>query len=1161
MKPNPNLPSSPQYSGDDENTDAILITGVSPACSKSKSPEDRPSPPRMYSPEVDGMEVGGGSDEESSQEEQQQGTKRARSENDSIETYEERLSSTEPIAKKRRTQEPDETDKTSTASEPMQAHQNTGVRMLVNWTCEHLLEMNQGLPFNVGDTFSYNTFAHFRNALEQAVKANAPELVQKLLETGMQNCITDVLDQALEMANAVGAHDVIALLSTNSSSSSSSETTLPNVRAPEQGWQQKINPKWESYALQKIIEALKDQTNSTDVRKLLFGEGIENWPKGEFRAETFDYLEVVMKNLFEECGAVCLMSDENNLVLFSSDFDLDKFRQRLLHKQQQEQTALQNHEVNADNLSKSTALMIAVQWGDLPTVQKLLENGANPAAVNLHGTNALMFASSKGHSEIVSLLLPHPINIHIVDHKNYTALSYAIQSASLPVCQLLFNHGAMLDNEVVNPLHLAALHGNVEIYKLLIEKGADIHQVFDDKNTPLSEAAAAGHLDACKLLVSKGVDINYVDEYGLSILAWGVRSGSLELVEYLLAKGATHDNANDIRTPLCEAATFKKIDIVKILLAHGADVNRPDKLENTALFYSCREKSLEITDLLLQAGADVNIEDSDYETALVYAARGGSLEIVKLLISHGAKLFSDQHYGFQALAAAVRGGHIDIATHLLRMNVPTNNIAVAVGQKSLIIQSISPNYDENTDIAMLKLLLSYGASLRECDYFANDALMLALLRKKTSVIFFLLDQGIKIGQLNNSSQNALHIAMEALDDSLRTSTPRKKIDALILARLLANAQTQSDWLDLRKEAIQREQHPLTREIILLSHLWPFVIKHLPYVSSTVKVLDELAFDSFIQFAITASPDVLIEQKIDYMLSLVGICPSLIEHIRPYIQAIPQIKSRLFGNSLTPYPAIGLSFWMGTLATLEKIHVEHNGNWSPYKDELSDSLIFNILNQLAKIELNHLINFNINQEATNTAIVFEKLFETCFNFTVAAPILVSTGILPYRFPAYTAATGTLADALMRQGVYSALAIKIELAWQAAWSQFVGKIMISDSGSSSSSSSSSSNSSMSSRTAYDPDDFFGIYESDVVDEQVNQTRAPKEPKNYLDSPQGQDMLKTFRHELRLAVDQVGGNILDLPKGATEVPVEAAKIYADLMFRQLHMLKQFIDPDQSK
>jgi hypothetical protein len=68
----------------------------------------------------------------------------------------------------------------------------------------------------------------------------------------------------------------------------------------------------------------------------------------------------------------------------------------------------------------------------------------------------------------------------------------------------------------------------------------------------------------------------------------------------------------------------------------------------------------------------------------------------------------------------------------------------------------------------------------------------------------------------------------------------------------------------------------------------------------------------------------------------------------------------------------------------------------------------------------------------------------------------------------------------------------------------------------------------------------------------------PLSFLESAQGQALLQTFRDELRLAVDRVGGNILDLPKGATEASAEAATIYGELMFRQVHMLKQFIEAE---
>ncbi len=225
MTPNPNPPTIPQYTPDDANTmngntaNATPFEGDNPDRSKSNSPESRPSPPRMYSPEADGMEVDVEDDDKQNIAQQRRGSKRAWSDDETTADQEEPLSSSEPIAKKQRTKESITQAGTSTISEESQARENKNLRQLVKWTCEYLLEMNHGLPFKIGDTFSPNTFAQFRNALEQAIESNKPELVQKLLETGMQNCVPEALDHALTLANSVGAHDVIALLNPSSSSS------------------------------------------------------------------------------------------------------------------------------------------------------------------------------------------------------------------------------------------------------------------------------------------------------------------------------------------------------------------------------------------------------------------------------------------------------------------------------------------------------------------------------------------------------------------------------------------------------------------------------------------------------------------------------------------------------------------------------------------------------------------------------------------------------------------------------------------------------------------------------------------------------------------------------------------------------------------------------
>ena len=110
MTPNPSPPANSQYTADDANTvnsnaaNTTPFNGNSPDRSKANSPEERTSPPRMYSPETDGMDVDVEDDEKQNTKQQQRGTKRAWSEDETTNDQKEPLSSSEPIAKKRCTQ-------------------------------------------------------------------------------------------------------------------------------------------------------------------------------------------------------------------------------------------------------------------------------------------------------------------------------------------------------------------------------------------------------------------------------------------------------------------------------------------------------------------------------------------------------------------------------------------------------------------------------------------------------------------------------------------------------------------------------------------------------------------------------------------------------------------------------------------------------------------------------------------------------------------------------------------------------------------------------------------------------------------------------------------------------------------------------------------------
>jgi hypothetical protein len=74
------------------------------------------------------------------------------------------------------------------------------------------------------------------------------------------------------------------------------------------------------------------------------------------------------------------------------------------------------------------------------------------------------------------------------------------------------------------------------------------------------------------------------------------------------------------------------IDIVKLLLNNGADVNSKGNLVNTPLHWAAFNGNIEIVKLLLEKGADFNLKYICVHTPLHFADSEGHIEIVKLLL-------------------------------------------------------------------------------------------------------------------------------------------------------------------------------------------------------------------------------------------------------------------------------------------------------------------------------------------------------------------------------------------------------------------------------------------------------------------------------------------------------------------------------------------------
>ncbi|NJM80254.1 MAG: hypothetical protein HC854_12710 [Flavobacterium sp.] len=157
-----------------------------------------------------------------------------------------------------------------------------------------------------------------------------------------------------------------------------------------------------------------------------------------------------------------------------------------------------------------------------------------------------------------------------------------------------------------------------------------------------------------------------------------VEKGDIEKVKELLQKG---ENVNEYSKnglfPLWRATADNNYEISKLLIENKAKVNQLNKVppaEGTAIELPCQEGYLDIVKLLVENGADINLKGFRGFTPIRIAARNGHLEIVKYLAESGAKIDIKAMDGATPFAHAATKGHIDIVKYLFEKGANVNNI-------------------------------------------------------------------------------------------------------------------------------------------------------------------------------------------------------------------------------------------------------------------------------------------------------------------------------------------------------------------------------------------------------------------------------------------------------------------------------------------------------
>ncbi|WP_439182019.1 ankyrin repeat domain-containing protein [Carboxylicivirga taeanensis] len=149
------------------------------------------------------------------------------------------------------------------------------------------------------------------------------------------------------------------------------------------------------------------------------------------------------------------------------------------------------------------------------------------------------------------------------------------------------------------------------------------------------QAALEGDLEKVKEAISSGVDVNATDDNQHSALMLAAYNGHHHIISVLLEKGAKVDAVDGVnRTALMFASTGPFTQAVETLIQAGANLNATDSEEQwTPVMMAASEGQLDVVKLLVAHGADLSMVDVDGESSLDFAQSNGHQEVVAFIQS------------------------------------------------------------------------------------------------------------------------------------------------------------------------------------------------------------------------------------------------------------------------------------------------------------------------------------------------------------------------------------------------------------------------------------------------------------------------------------------------------------------------------------------------
>ena len=227
---------------------------------------------------------------------------------------------------------------------------------------------------------------------------------------------------------------------------------------------------------------------------------------------------------------------------------------------------------------------------------------------------------------------------HIIAVKFFLgSLFVAAACASMPI---------FADQLTASKTYAPSVNGDKLIQAIENNDEVKVEELLRQKISPNSRGFKNMYMSPLKLAASKNnkSTVDSLIKYGADVKEKGVISfalGNAEVLKLLIAHGAdVNDNSVDWQSPLHNAISSEMLDSADLLIKNGANINDQNNMsKRTPLQNAAQYGKEQSVKWLLEHGANVNLTDSRGETAFtIGASYKASAKILKMLIDYGATL-------------------------------------------------------------------------------------------------------------------------------------------------------------------------------------------------------------------------------------------------------------------------------------------------------------------------------------------------------------------------------------------------------------------------------------------------------------------------------------------------------------------------------------------